>query len=68
MLDRFQGLAEVYSVNVFAGRTCADCQELYSKIRELCVQDPGETHRGIDFPCFLQLMSLSLHLNPWGTC
>ena len=31
-------------------------QELYFKIRELCVQDPGETHRGIDFPCFLQLM------------
>ena len=31
-------------------------EELYFKIRELCVLDPGETHRGIDFPCFLQLM------------
>lgn len=38
-------------------------EELYSKIRELCVQDPGETHRGIDFPCFLQLMQWMLDCN-----
>lgn len=38
-------------------------EELYFKIRELCVQDPGETHRGIDFPCFLQLMQWMLDCN-----
>lgn len=38
-------------------------EELYFKIRELCVQDPGETHRGIDFPCFPQLMQWMLDCN-----
>jgi len=38
-------------------------EELYFKIRELCVLDPGETHRGIDFPCFLQLMQWMVDTN-----
>ena len=46
----------VNSVSMYESMYENMTEELYNKIRELCIQDPGETHRGIDFPCFLQLM------------